>query len=151
GVDVLANHDPVTQNGRGGKPMKIGDKEYTRGLYCHAVSLVEVHLPGPSKSFTAVVGLDHNEDTAHGKGSVVFAVKVRGRVAFESEVMRFGTPGRELNVDLGGADSFTLEVGDAGDGIGWDQSDWADAKVTLADGKELWLGEMALRYRRFEG
>src|SRR5208337_5117969 len=35
GVDVLANHDPVTQNGRGGKPMKIGDKEYTRGLYCH--------------------------------------------------------------------------------------------------------------------
>ena len=148
GLDVLANHDPVTQNGRGDKRMRIGDKEYSRGLYCHAISKVEVRLPGPGKSFTAVVGLDHNDDTAHGKGSVVFTVKVRDKVAFQSEVMRYGTPGREVNVDLAGADTFTLEIGDAGDGIGWDQSDWADAKATLADGQELWLGDMPLRDRR---
>ena len=140
GLDVFANHDAVTQNGRGDKRMRIGDKEYSRGLYCHAISKVEVRLPGPGKSFTAVVGLDHNDDTAHGKGSVVFTVKVRDKVAFESEVMRYGTPGREVNVDLAGADTFTLEVGDAGDGIGWDQSDWADAKVTLADGKRALAG-----------
>jgi len=64
--------------------------------------------------------------------------------------MRYGTPGREVNVDLAGADTFTLEIGDAGDGIGWDQSDWADAKATLADGRELWLGDMPLRDRREE-
>jgi alpha-galactosidase len=148
GLDVFANHDPVTQNGRGDKRMRIGDKEYSRGLYCHAISKVEVRLPGPGKSFTAVVGLDHNDDTARGKGSVVFTVKVKDKVAFQSEVMRFGTAGREVNADLAGADTFTLEIGDAGDGIGWDQSDWADAKVTLADGKELWLGDMPLRDRR---
>jgi len=150
GLDVLANHDPVIQNGRGNKPLKIGDQEFARGLYCHAVSRVEVRLPGPGKSFTAVVGLDHNEDTARGKGSVVFTVKVGDQVAFQSEVMRFGTPGRAVNVDLAGADAFTLEVGDAGDGIGWDQSDWADAKVTLGDNRELWLGQMPMRDRRAE-
>ena len=96
-----------------------------------------------------MAGLDHNDDTARGKGSVIFTVRVRDTVAFQSEVMRYGTPAREVNVDLGGAERFTLEVGDAGDGIGWDQSDWADAKVTLADGKELWLGDMPLRDRRW--
>ncbi len=150
GLDVLANNDAVIQNGRGTNRMKIGDKEYARGLYCHAVSKVDVHLPGPGRRFTAVVGLDHNEDTARGKGSVIFTVRVKDQVAFQSEVMRFGTPAREVNVDLGGTEVFTLEVGDAGDGIGWDQSDWAEAKVTLADGRELWLGEMPLRDRRTE-
>jgi alpha-galactosidase len=148
GLDVSANNDAVTQNGRGAHRMKIGDKEYARGLYCHAVSRVDVRLPGPGKTFSAVVGLDHNDDTARGKGSVVFSVKVGGRVAFQSEVMRYGTPGREVKVDLAGTDAFTLEIGDAGDGIGWDQSDWADAKVTLADSRELWLGDMPLRDSR---
>jgi len=148
GLDVFANNDPVTQNGRGKHPMKIGDKEYRRGLYCHAVSQVDVHLPGPGKRFTAVVGLDHNDDTARGKGSVIFTVKVKDQVAFQSDVMCFGTPGRVVNVDLGGTDTFTLEIGDAGDGIGWDQSDWADARVTLADGREFWLGDTPLRDHR---
>lgn len=150
GLDMFANNDVVTQNGRGKYRMKIGDREYSRGLYCHAVSRVEVRLPGPGRSFTAVIGLDHNEDTAKGKGSVIFTVKVKNKVAFQSEVMRFGMPGRAVSVDLGGAEAFSLEVGDAGDGIGWDQSDWADAKVTLADGWELWLGDMPLRDRRAE-
>jgi alpha-galactosidase len=150
GLDVYANNDRVTQNGRGDKRMKIGDQEYARGLYCHAISQVAVHLPGPGRSFTAVAGLDHNEDTARGKGSVVFTVKVKDKVAFQSEIMRYGTPGRKVDVELGGAEEFTLEIGDAGDGIGWDQSDWCDAKVTLADGKELWLGDMPLRDRRAE-
>ena len=150
GLDVYANNGPVIQNGRGDKPLKIGDKQYTRGLYCHAVSQVEVVLPRPGKAFNAVVGLDHNEDTARGKGSVIFSVKVGDKVAFESGVMRYGTPAQEVNVDLAGSNRFTLEIGDAGDGIGWDQSDWADARATLADGTRLWLGEMPLRDRRTE-
>jgi alpha-galactosidase len=152
GLEVLANNDAVTQNGRGQHRMKIGEKEYSHGLYCHAVSKVAVRLPGPGKRFSAVVGLDHNDDTARGKGSVVFTVRVGERVAFESGVMRFGSPAKEVSLDLGGADSFMLEIGDAGDGIGWDQSDWAEAKVTLADGRELWLGNMPLRdYRSDAG
>lgn len=150
GLDVLANNDVVFPNARGTHPMKIGDQEYSRGLYCHAVSKLQVRLPGPGRRFTAVVGLDHNDETARGKGSVIFTVRVKDTVAFQSRVMRFGTPAREVDIDLGGADTFSLEIGDAGDGIGWDQSDWADAKVTLADGRDLWLGEMPLRDRRTE-
>ena len=44
GLKVLANNDPVQLNARGGNPMRIVDKRYTRGLYCHAVSKVVVRL-----------------------------------------------------------------------------------------------------------
>lgn len=144
-LEVLANHDAVWPNSRGGQPMKIGVQEYRRGLYCHAVSKIVVRLLAPAKTFTAVVGLDHNDDTRRGKGSVVFSVTVSNRVAFKSPILRYGSPALPVAVELGGADTFTLEISDAGDGIGWDQSDWAEAKVTMADGKEVWLGDLPIR------
>ena len=144
GLLVLANNDPVQLNARHGRPMKIAGREYTRGLYCHAVSKVVVSLPGPGKLFSALVGVDSNDQTSGGRGSVVFSVNVGGKQAFATDVVREGMPAVPVSVDLAGADQFVLEVGDAGDGISCDQSDWADAKVTLADGRELWLGEMAL-------
>lgn len=157
GLDVYANNDPVLQNTHGKQPLKIGERTFSHGLYCHAGSKISVRLPGPGKQFSATVGLDHNADTARGKGSVVFLVTVADKTVFRSDVMRFGTPGREAKVDLNGADAFTLDIGDAGDGIGWDQSDWADAKVLLADakvlladGQELWLGDLPLRDHRQE-
>jgi len=148
GLTVLANHDPVIQNERAGQPLRLGDVAYARGLYCHAVSKVVIRLPGPGRTFTAMAGLDRNDDTLRGKGSVVFRVRVGDKVRFESPVMRVDSPPQKVSVDLDGARTFTLEITDAGDGIGWDQSDWADAKVTLADGKEVWLGDMALHDER---
>ncbi|MGB2821524.1 MAG: alpha-galactosidase [Phycisphaerae bacterium] len=142
GLLVLANHDPVRRNGRGGQPLRIADKQYRRGLYCHAVSKVVVHLPSPGREFTAVVGVDTNEQTQGGRGSVVFSVHAGGKRLYRSKLMREGMAGEDVRVDLGGARSFTLEVADAGDGISCDQSDWADAKVVLADGKELWVGDL---------
>ncbi len=57
GLTVLANHDPVLKNTRGGgRQLTIAKTAYARGLYCHAVSHVVVRLPGPGKTFTAVVG-----------------------------------------------------------------------------------------------
>ena len=144
GLMVLANNDPVQLNARGGRPLKIADKQYSRGLYCHAVSKVVVRLPGPGKSFSAIAGVDSNEQTSGGRGSVVFSVNVGGKEGFRSQVMREGMAGVPVNVPLDGAREFTLEIGDAGDGISCDQSDWADAKVVLADGRELWLGDLPL-------
>jgi alpha-galactosidase len=144
GLTVLANHDPVSRNNRGGEPLRIGDKEFSRGLYCHAVSKVLVTLPSPGKSFSAIVGVDSNPDTRNGKSSVVFSVSIGDKVLFKSDVLRVNSPGVPVAVDLGGATRFTLDIGDAGDGIGWDQSDWADAKVVLADGKELWIGDLPI-------
>ncbi len=144
GLVVLANHDPVQLNARGGRPLKIADKQFTRGLYCHAVSKVVVRLPGPGKSFSAVAGVDSNEQTSGGRGSVVFSVNAGGKEAFRSQVMREGMAGIPITVPLDGARELALEVGDAGDGISCDQADWADAKVVLADGRELWLGDLPL-------
>jgi len=142
GLLVLANHDPVTRNGRGGKPLRVADAEYTRGLYCHAVSHVVVRLPGPGKTFSATVGVDSNDQTRAGRGSIVFSVSVAGRQVFRSGVMREGMAGAAASADLGGATEFALGVGDAGDGISCDQADWADAKVVLEDGRTVWLGDL---------
>ncbi len=144
GLHVLANNDPVQLNSRNGRPMQLGDKQYTRGLYCHAVSKVLVRLPQPGKTFTATVGVDLNENTSGGGGSVIFAVTLGDKKVYDSGLMRPTTPAAAAEIDLGGATEFLLEVSDAGDGISCDQADWADANVTLADGKTLWLADLPL-------
>jgi alpha-galactosidase len=142
GLQVLANLNAVQMNLRNGKPLRIVDRQYTRGLYCHAMSKVVVRLPSPGKTFTAIVGVDSNDQTRPGRGSIVFSVAVGDKKAYQSPIMREAMPGVPVQVELGGAKKFVLEVRDGGDGIGCDQADWADAKVTLADGKEVWLGDM---------
>ncbi|HWH70222.1 MAG TPA: NPCBM/NEW2 domain-containing protein, partial [Candidatus Sulfotelmatobacter sp.] len=142
GLMVFANNDPVIKNYRHGKPLNLAGTHYTNGLYCHAVSKVEVRLPGPAKTFTAVAGVDSNEQTSGGRGSVVFSVSVGHQEKFQSQLLREGMTGVPVKVDLNGATSFLLEIGDGGDGIACDQSDWANARVTLTDGKELWLADL---------
>lgn len=144
GLVVLANHDPVQRNARNGRPMNLAGTHYSRGLYCHAVSKVVVRLPGKGKTFSAVVGVDSNEQTPGGQGSVVFSVNVGGEEKYKSGVLHEGMPGVRVSVDLNGATEFTLDVGDAGDGIACDQSDWADAKVTLSNGETFWLGDLPI-------
>lgn len=144
GLIVLANHDPVQKNARNGRPMNIAGKQYAHGLYCHAVSNLVVRLPGPATSLHAVVGVDTNEQTSGGRGSVVFSVKVKNTEKFKSGVMREGMEGIPVSVDLDGASEFVLEVGDAGDGISCDQSDWANADVKMADGRIIRLGDLSI-------
>ena len=140
GLEVVFNHDPVRKNGRFGKPFKLGDAEFARGLFCHAPSKVVVRLPGPGKSFSATVGVDAN---ANG-GSVVCSVSIGGKEAWHSETLRGGQPGAAVDVDLAGAKEFVIEANDAGDGISCDQTDWADAKAVLRDGSEVWLADLPL-------
>lgn len=144
GIEVIANHNPVHKNARFGKPLHIGEAEFTRGLFCHAPSKLLIRLPSPGKTFEAVAGVDVNEHTASGAGSVIFSVLVNDAERFRSEVMRGTQPGVPVSVDLNGAETFVLQIGDGGDGISCDQADWADAKVTLDDGAELWLADLPM-------
>lgn len=129
---VRENHGPAYKNARGGQPLRIVDAQYTRGLYCHANSQIEVRLTGPGKTFSAVVGLDSNNQTRPGRGSVVFSVAAAAKELFRSDVIREGMPGVAVQVDLSGATEFVLKISDSGDGISHDQADWADAQVELA-------------------
>ena len=106
------------------------------------MSRVIVRLPGPAKTFTAVVGIDSNDQTYGGRGSVVFSVSVRRKKVFHSDVLHEGMAAVPVAVDLGGASDLLLEVGDGGDGISCDQSDWADAKAVLNHGTTVWLGDL---------
>jgi alpha-galactosidase len=144
GLTVVANNDAVQRNQRAGKPLNIAGVSYTRGLYCHAVSKVVVRLPGKGERFTAVAGVDSNDQTSGGRGSIVFSVSTGGAERYRSGVMREGQAGRPVSVALQGATELTLEVSDAGDGISCDQADWADARVTLAGGKTVWLGDLPI-------
>lgn len=145
GLIVRANHDPVLKRRRGDTPLRLSDRELERGLYCHAVSHVDVVLPKPGKTFTALVGIDCNADTRGGKGSVRFGVRVDGELEFRSEILREGMEPVPVTVDLDGATSFSLCIEDGGDGISHDQSNWGDAKVEFEDGRSLFLDELPLR------
>jgi alpha-galactosidase len=43
--------------------------------------------------------------------------------------MTGGQAAQHLTADLTGAQTLSLLVGDAGDGIGHDNADWADAQI----------------------
>jgi alpha-galactosidase len=90
------------------------------------------------------VGVDSNNQTRPGRGSVVFGVSVADEGAFRSEVLHEGTTGVPVALELGGATEFVLEVSDAGDGISCDQADWAEAQVILADDTAVWLDELPM-------
>ncbi len=141
---VLANHDAVQKNARAGRPMKLAGKEFVHGLYCHAPSKIVVRAPAPATRFTALVGIDSNEQTSGGRGSVEFSVAVGAESKFRSPIVREGAEPLAVDVELGGASEFTLEISDGGDGIACDQSDWADAHVRLADGRDLWLADLPI-------
>ncbi len=143
-LQVIRNNDPVQLNERNGHPLNIHGVKYTRGLYCHAVSQVVVHLSSAAKSFEAVVGVDSNDQTLPVKGSIHFSVSANGNKLYSSPLIREGMPGAAINVKLNNATEVVLDVDDGGDGIACDQADWADAKITLANGEVIWLGELPI-------
>jgi len=123
-------------------PLRIGGKTYQRGLGTHANSEIALALPPGAKAFRALVGLDNNPDTQRGRGSVVFIVETQGKAVFRSRVLRCGDEPVPVNVDLPkGAKQLVLKVDATPDGTGWDQADWAAARLALGDGGTLWLDE----------
>ena len=144
GLLVLANHDPVQKNSRAGKPLRLASAEYSRGLYCHANSRILVRLPAPGRTFQALIGIDSNEQTSGGRGSVEFSVQLSGSEKFRSGILREGMAAQPVSIDLGGATEFQLQIDATPDGIACDQSDWAEAKVILNDGRELSLADLPL-------
>jgi len=134
----------------GALPLRIVDKSYHRGIYCPSVGKVVVHLPSPAKRFRAIFGVDSNRVESFysnaGQGRVVGTVIVKGKSLFRSPVMREGKAGVPVDVQLNGATRLTLAMADAGGGVvervDFNQSDWANARVELTNGKTVWLGDM---------
>ncbi|MBN2128982.1 MAG: glycoside hydrolase family 127 protein [Sedimentisphaerales bacterium] len=144
-LTILEHFDVVWRNCRVDRPLRLGVSQYRRGLFTHAPSDVLVKLPGAGREFTAWVGVDTNSQTHGGRGSVVFTVALgEAEEVFTSPALCEGMAAMPVRVDLGGAAAFRLKVGDAGDGISCDQAVWCDARVELADGRVLWLGDLPI-------
>ncbi len=129
-----------------GTPFQLGDRTFAHGLAFNATKHLRVQLGQPGGRFTAVIGLENNDDTrrgaAMGRGSVTFHVWVGGREVFASPVLRLADGGLPLDVPLDGAREFEIRVLDGGDGRGWDQALWAEAAVRLQDGTILRLQDL---------
>jgi len=124
-------------------PIRLGEKTYARGIGVNSQSVLRVSLGRPAARFRADIGLDRHVDGT--PGSVRFHVSVGGQDLFATDVIHPGAPAQSVDVPLSGAREFDLTVDDAGDGRGWDQGDWADARVVLEDGSVLWLDDLARR------
>lgn len=133
-----------------GRLLRIKDREFDRGLVMPSPGEIRVVLNAPAKSLEAVVGVDSNDlgyYANQGRGGVEASVVVSGRRLFRSPYLKEGVPGVPVKVDLAGAREFTLRLDAAGEKPRfhqpeWDQADWAMAKVTLADGSDLWLADL---------
>ena len=120
--------------GRPGSPMRIGEKVYDKGLGHHANGEIVVELGGQYSQLHTWIGVQWQ---GGGKGSVIFQVQVDGKTVFESQPLSDSEPAQEVSVPLDGAQQLRLVATDAGDGIGCDMANWADARLVRCKGLPL--------------
>lgn len=116
-----------------GSPLTIAGRRYERGVGTHAAGLLAIELTGEASCFEALAGLN---DTASGSPTgVVFKVRVDGKEAWNSGLMRVGDAARPVKVELRGARVLELvaEIGQ-GDFRGC-HANWADARIILNGGQ----------------
>ena len=123
-------------------PLVIGSRHFQHGLGTHAVSRIRVDSPEPIERLAAWIGVDSNERTRVGGGSVVFAVRADQTEVLRSPVLHGGNNAVRVDVETKGARVLELDVDDAGDGPACDHADWADAVVTLRGGKTIRLEDL---------
>jgi beta-galactosidase GanA len=130
GYGPLERDTSVGGSGPGdGGTITLRGTTYAKGLGTNAVSEVVVDAGGTCTSFTSDVGVD---DSAAGKGSVTFTVLADGVPVATTGTLTGTSAVTHLNADITGAQTLTLQVGDAGDGVGHDNGDWADAMLHCA-------------------
>ena len=139
----------VSKNEVEGHQFRIAQQKFSRGLHFPSDGKVRVLLAEPARSFEAMIGADSNDIGYYsnvGRGAVVASVDVAGKPAFRSPILHEGMAALPVKVDLNNATEFDLKIEDGGGGVvfgnHFDQADWADAHVTLANGKTVWLGDL---------
>ena len=108
-----------------GRPLRLGGREFPKGLGMHSRSTATYDLAGKYRAFHSLVGLN---DTTIGEGTAACSVEVDGRSVFEEPALsRHKGPQRIPLIDVTGAKQLTLTVdfGELGDSQ--DHVDWCDA------------------------
>lgn len=110
-------------------PLLINGQEFESGVGTHATSAFLIDLGGTCRTFSALVGVDDASDTL---ASVRFHVLGDGKLLWESEIMRKGMDAFPCQISIRNVQQLGLLVTDAGDGIGYDHANWAEAVITYS-------------------
>lgn len=133
----------IRKNVGPGGPLRIAGKNQERGLYTGRTTRIAVHLPGPGRTFTATGALDLDW---FGRGNqsdrAIFSVETGGTELVRSATVTGGLNGVPVRAELGGAIEFTLVVASLDKTPVSPTTVWANARVTLADGRTVWLDEL---------
>ncbi len=109
------------------KPMRIQHKYFARGLGSHSKARIVYDIAGREfRRFQCWVGADSENQAV---SSITFTIQVDGEKRWESGLMTAQDPARLVNIDVTGAKTLELVVGDAGDGNVCDHADFGDAKL----------------------
>ena len=142
------HEDPLESTKAGrcttGAPIRLGEKTYTRGIGVNGRSALRVSLTKPAARFIADIGMDRSAE-GH-RASARFHVRLSGKEVFVSDVLRPSSNATKIDVPLDGAQTFDLIV-DPGESRAesvW--ADWADARVVLHDGSQLWMDDLAKQW-----
>ena len=125
-----------------GTPLMLGKRRFEHGLGTHAQSHIRVHAPEPIERLTGWIGVDHNDRTRGGRGSVVFSVTADGQERYRSPTLRSGEDPVRIDVETGNVNVIDLRADDAGDGPSCDHADWAEVAIVLASGRAIRLDQM---------
>ena len=105
-----------------GRPLRIGGREFSKGLGMHSRSTVTFDLAGKYRSFATSIGLD---DATSGQGTAACAVELDGKRLFNvAALSRANSPMPLPTIDLTGVKRLTLVVdfgnlGDVQDHVNW--------------------------------
>lgn len=128
--------------GATGSPMQIGDQVFQRGLGHHANGEIVVELGARFHEFHCLVGVQWQGGN---RGSVVFRVLVDGRTKWETGPLSDSDPPQSVRVPVSGAGELRLIATDAGDGIGCDMANWAEAALVV-DPQAPWFGRSRFEF-----
>jgi alpha-galactosidase len=117
------------------KTISIGGETFSSGLGTHAHSQVLFNLDGKGVAFSAKVGVD--DEVGTGNGSVIFKVLGDKKVLWQSPAMHAGDAALQVSVDLKGVKQLALIADESKDVIGKGDADWAEAKITMTEGKPV--------------
>ena len=124
-----------------GDPLRMGGREYRKGLGVHSFSLLRYAPGGEHSRFQATIGLDDSarpfdsQSPAADVGHVVFRVRVDERQVFEKAMSWRDAP-LPVDIPIAGARVLELEVDFGaveGSGPGFnfarDRANWAEARI----------------------
>jgi alpha-galactosidase len=112
-----------------GGPLTIHGVVYPHGLWTNSVAAIYYYLGGNCSRFTADLGLDGSDA---GRGTVDYQIYADGTKVYDSGVVTNSTPTVHADVSVSGAQILELYVGDAGDGISYDNADFGSPQLSCS-------------------